>query len=623
MRILNTKTHADLKITFIAILIASTYSVTAQAWEWESQPEKATPNAEANLSAADMASESSAPQAFDLDPANTQQMAQANEAAPAAPAAPQKIDVAPVPAAQTEPASAPAASNTSPKAEVAQPREPVETRPVLRQGLNQSMSVPLFKSGVLSLEEAAARISVGNPDIADILILRSTQLYVLGKDLGSTNVILWDRNDKLIGTVSVEVTHDLESLKQKYHQLLKDEEIMVYSSQRNIVLAGRVSSVTAMDAAIRIAEGYLAPVGTAVDAIQFEQEAGGEGEENKGEIVNLMEIGGGQQVMLEVKVAEISRTELRSIEAQMNFISKSSRWSFGGVNGGAGFPDLDFAGSPFAENGVLGSSGIVFPDGLVGGNPWGAATDVFSPNDLAIEDKGLFASFLSDDFLFNMALNAAKENGLARILAEPTLTTLTGQEAEFLSGGEFPIPVPQDFSRSTIEFKDFGVGLRFLPVVLDNDVINLKVNISVSELAQNNSVVLTQEGASSAFFVPSLTKRSAQATYELRDGQTIGVAGLINENLREVISKFPGLGDLPVLGALFRSQDFIKGESELMILITPRLAKPIDPNTITLPTDSFVEPSDADFYLLGRMEGNAPVKSDEGGTENDYGHQVQ
>ena len=497
---------------------------------------------------------------------------------------------------------------------LAQNQEPVETRPTLRQGITQEMMVPLYKSGVLRLAEPAARISVGNPDIADILILRSTQLYVLGKDLGTTNVILWDRNDQLIGTVAVEVTHDLESLKVKLAQLLPNDDILVYSSQRNIVLSGQVSSLAAMNAAMAIAEGYLAQIQTATDSVEFEQKSakGSSDTGAAGNVINLMQIGGGQQVQLEVKVAEISRSELRSIEAQMNFISKSSRWSFGGVNGGASFPDAQF-----------GVDGLLEPL-LPGSNPLGPAINEFKPNDLTIADKGLFASFLSDDFLFDMALNAAKENGLAKILAEPTLTTLTGQEAEFLSGGEFPIPVPQDFGTTTIEFKDFGVGLKFLPVVLGNDIINLKVNISVSELADSNSILLTGEGVSSSFIVPSLRKRSAQATYELRDGQTIGVAGLINENVREVINKFPGLGSLPILGALFRSQDFIKGESELMILVTPRLAKPIDPNSITLPTDSFVEPSDADFYLFGKMEGKRKRQNtDEGGAEAQFGHQVQ
>jgi pilus assembly protein CpaC len=239
----------------------------------------------------------------------------------------------------------------------------------------------------------------------------------------------------------------------------------------------------------------------------------------------------------------------------------------------------------------------------------------------------LFTSFLSDDFIFNMALNAAKENGLAKILAEPTLTTLTGQEAEFLSGGEFPIPVPDEDGGTTIEFKDFGVALKFLPVVLGDGIINLKVNISVSELKNNNAIGLGNEFTNSSFIIPALSKRSAQATYELRDGQTIGVAGLISENLREVVSKFPGLGSVPILGALFRSQDFVKGETELVIMITPRLAKPIDPKQLTLPTDSFVEPSDAEFYFLGRLEGkrnpSETRNSSEGGTDSDFGHQVQ
>lgn len=473
-----------------------------------------------------------------------------------------------------------------------------EFRAPLRQGVTESMVVPLYKSGVMRLEEPAARISVGNPDVADILILRDTQLYVLGKDLGTTNVILWGRNDQLIGTVSVEVTHDLEALKSKLYDLMPDEEIRVHSSQRNIILSGQVSDVTTMQAALSIATGYLAEINTSIENVQFDQSPGNleetENRETSGNVINLLQIGGGQQVMLEVKVAEIARTELRSIEAQMNFISNSTRWSIGGVTGGASFDE-------FVNN--------------------------FSPSSLSVADKGLFTSFLSDDFIFNMALSAAKENGLAKILAEPTLTTLTGQEAEFLSGGEFPIPVPQEDGGTTIEFKDFGVGLKFLPVVLGNGIINLRVNISVSELVNNNAVSLGSEFTDATFIIPALVKRSAQATYELRDGQAIGVAGLINENLREVVTKFPGLGSIPVLGALFRSQNFVKGETELVIMITPRLAKPIDPKQLTLPTDSFVEPSDADFYFLGRLEGkgspNKTGNSSEGGTDSDFGHQVQ
>ncbi|MEJ2605024.1 MAG: hypothetical protein P8172_17440 [Gammaproteobacteria bacterium] len=230
--------------------------------------------------------------------------------------------------------------------------------------------------------------------------------------------------------------------------------------------------------------------------------------------------------------------------------------------------------------------------------------DEFLPNDLRIDDKGFFASFLTRDTLFNVAFDAAKENGLAKILAEPTLTTQTGQEAQFLSGGEFPIPVPRGDNGITIEFKEFGVGVKFLPVVLDSGRINLKLNISVSELVASNTVGITSDGVTSSFIIPSLTKRSAVSTVELADGQTIGIAGLINENLREVVTKFPGLGSLPVVGALFRSQDFLKGETELLILVTPRLAKPLGPGEIRLPTDGFAEPNDWEWFLLGKNEGN-------------------
>jgi pilus assembly protein CpaC len=235
--------------------------------------------------------------------------------------------------------------------------------------------------------------------------------------------------------------------------------------------------------------------------------------------------------------------------------------------------------------------------------PYGPAIAEFVPNPMQIQNQGLFASYLSAETLFNLALDAARENGVAKILAEPTLTTLTGQEAQFLSGGEFPIPVPQGINGVGIEFKEFGVGLKFVPVVLSDGHINLRIAVSVSELIDANSIAVSQEGVTARFFVPSLTKRSASATVELGDGQTIGIAGLINENLREVVSKFPGLGDLPVLGALFRSQEFQKGQTELVILVTPRLAKPLPEGGVKLPTDGFVEPSDADFFLLGRIEG--------------------
>jgi pilus assembly protein CpaC len=461
-------------------------------------------------------------------------------------------------------------------------------------GAENSLTVPLYKSRVVALNSPAARVSVGNPDVADILILQSTQLYVLGKDLGTTNVLLWDRGDNLIGTVNVEVTHDLQSLKEKLFRLLPQEKIEVYSAQRNIVLSGRVSNIVNMEAAVRIANGYFTQIGAAVESETFELEQATSSREDQsvGEIINLMSVGGVQQVMLEVKVAEISRTELKRLDVRFNSIfTGSSHWNFGGVNGGATFPDAVFQPDDVRLP--------VFSNAA----PFGPVIDEFAPNDLFISDKGLFASFLSENALFNLAFDAAKENGLAKILAEPTLVTQTGHEAQFLSGGEFPIPVPRGQNGTTIEFKEFGVGIRFLPVVLDSGHISLKLNISVSELVSDNSVAISTDGVSSTFLIPSLTTRSAQSTVELADGQTIGVAGLINENLREVVTKFPGLGSIPGLGALFRSQEFRKGQTELLILVTPHLAKPLVPPEIQLPTDDFVEPSEFGWYFQGKLEG--------------------
>jgi pilus assembly protein CpaC len=481
--------------------------------------------------------------------------------------------------------------------------------------------VPVFKTRVIQLDSPVSRISVGSPDIADILIFRNRQLYILGKDIGTTNVLLWDANDQLVEAIDVDVTHDLEVLKRLLHELLPDESIRVYSAQRSIVLAGEVSNIVRMESAVQLARSFLQQVATAKDKQVFEQDAASGQEKTAGEVLNLMTVGGNHEVMLSLKVAEIARTELKRISAKFNSISNGSKfWTFGGVNGGATFPDALFQ---------PGNVRVPIFGDASGTKPIiGPVIDEFAPDEVVLEDAGFFASYLSNDFLFNLFLDAAKENGLAKILAEPTLTTQSGQEAEFLSGGEFPIPVPQGLDTITIEFKEFGVGVRFLPVVLDSGQINLKINVSVSDLVSTNAVTFQPVQVDTGFLVPSLTKRSASATVELADGQTIGIAGLINDNLREVVTKFPGLGNLPILGHLFSSQSFNKGETELVILVTPHLAKPLPKDDIRLPTDNFIEPTDAEFYFLGHMEGKArtseasPAATNGGGADGHFGHDL-
>jgi pilus assembly protein CpaC len=445
-----------------------------------------------------------------------------------------------------------------------------------------SLTVPLYKSEIVRLTVPAARVSVGNPDIADLIILQSTQLYVLGKNLGTTNVLLWDRSDILIGTVNVEVTHDLQSLKEKLYRLLPQEKIEVYSAQRNIVLAGRVSNITNMSAAKHIAEGYFSQM-AAVESETFEasQQGGGVQQERSfGEVINLMSVGGVHQVMLEVKVAEISRTELKRLDVRFNAIlTGSNNWNWGGVNGGATFPDAVFD---------AGNRIPVFDNDA----PFGPAIDEFAPNDLIIGDKGFFASYLSEDALFNLAFDAAKEDGLAKILAEPTLVAMSGQRAEFHSGGEIGFQVRGAVGEpNTTEFKDFGISVGFLPVVLKSKRISLELIIEVSDLAPVQ-----------LFQIPSFVTRKANTTVELADGQTLGIAGLISEEFDENVTKFPGLGSIPVLGALFRSQEFSKKETELLILVTPHLVKPLIPADFKLPTDNIVESGDFGWYLQGKLQ---------------------
>ena len=447
-----------------------------------------------------------------------------------------------------------------------------------------SLSVPIYKSRTVQIDPDVRRISVGNPDIADVLILKTNALYVLGKDLGTTNVMLWNRKGELLKAMSIEVTHDLDGLKRHLARILSGETIEVYSAQRNVVLAGQVSSIARMDAALKLAESYLQQAATAKEKIFFEQESsmgGGNNDRKSGEVINLMTVGGAQQVMLQVKVAELQTTVARKLDAQLATLANTGNWALGGGSSGVAFPGTEV---PVFANGS--GVGPIFQDLL--------------PANQGFANSGIFASFVSNEFAANLALDIAKENGLGRILAEPTLTALTGQEAQFLSGGSFPIPVTSEDGIG-VDFRDFGVKLSFVPVVLGDGRINLKLNISVSELLPTNSLLVSAGGsagsANSVFAVPALTERRALSTVELSDGQTIGIAGLSNESMRESIRKFPGLGDIPVLGQLFRSQAFQKGETELVILVTPRLAKPLRQSEIRLPTDGVqIDRGDTAFY---------------------------
>jgi pilus assembly protein CpaC len=383
---------------------------------------------------------------------------------------------------------------------------------------------------------------------------------VLGKGIGTTNILLWDKSNRLNKSFDVEVVPDLNSLKEKIHLLLPDEAIDVHTSQGAIVLTGEVSSLIVMDTAVRLAHSFLQAPST-------------EGATQQGEVINLLSVGGAQQVVLKVTVAEMDREVSRRMNINFLSLYNSPRWNVGALNRGA----------PTIFDPVTGElSGI----GL------GSGTG------LGITGSGLFAAFDDGTSLFGIAFDASKENGSTKVLAEPTLTTLSGQEAEFLAGGEFPIPVPQEDGVTTVEFKEFGIALKFLPVVLNSGKINLKLHVEVTEISDLTFI--------SNFAIPTLTTRRAFSTVELGDGQTIGIAGLLRETMSDNVEKFPFLGDIPILGQLFRSSSFEKKETELVILVTPTLARPLPDGEYSLPGDDFLEPNDMAFYLLGRTH-SSPV----------------
>jgi pilus assembly protein CpaC len=258
----------------------------------------------------------------------------------------------------------------------------------------------------------------------------------------------------------------------------------------------------------------------------------------------------------------------------------------------------------------------------------GGLTQLVKPTDanLASGPLGLFVSpavnalfrFSKGNATWTGFVDALKEDGLVKILAEPTLIALSGQTAHFLAGGEFPVPVPQGLGTVAIEYKPFGVGLSFTPTVLSEDKISIKVAPEVSEL--DFTIALSIAG----FTVPGISTRKAATVVELADGQSFAIAGLLKETVRDSISKVPLLGDIPVLGALFRSRAFQKNESELVIIVTPHIVKPLDSTRQTLPTDFYVEPDDTEIYILGLMEKweKGQPSTISGELDGNFGHAV-
>ena len=419
---------------------------------------------------------------------------------------------------------------------------------------SQRIEVPvvLHKSETVRVDFAFGDALVGDPEIADVVPLTNQSIYILGKKVGVTRLSLLDAKKQILGVVDIEVTYDLDILRRSLKGNTNFSKIRISSVNGKVLLTGVAPDAVVMQQVLTLAE-QLAPK----------------------DVTNGMTVASPQQVMLEVRFVEASRSLDRGV----------------GVNWAAG-----------GKIGAVTGNGNVVKGGFADtGNGNFANDTVFSLQSL-IQNLTPYGSvagrILNGSVKADVFVNALEEKGLARRLAEPNLITLSGDTASFLAGGEFPFPSSvSNNGQVSVEFKKFGVGLAFTPTVLSNGQINLKIDPEVSELDTNNSV--TMYGTT----IPGLNVRRATTTVELRDGQTFMIAGLLQgQNLSDT-QGLPWVGNVPVLGALFRSEAYKKQETDLVILVTPRLIRPMVPgDKIATPFDNRRPASDAEFFLGGQQE---------------------
>lgn len=434
-----------------------------------------------------------------------------------------------------------------------------------------NVSVAVGKSILVPLVEPARNRTLGNPVVAQATLVSQRTLYVVGMSVGTTNMIVQGRSGAC-QIIDVSVGVDAEGLQRTLAQLLPNERgIRVSSAAGNLVLAGRVSSGQAAQQAMSIAGAYAGAQPTQQDQSSTASFGNGgsisqqSSSVSKGsEVINMMTVDSPQQVMLEVKVAEVSKTLLNQLGAAVN------------IQGGFG-----------SWTGALVSS-------LLAGVSSGVAVSK------------------ANNRPFNIAVDAQKSDSLGKILAEPNLVTLSGQEASFLAGGRVFIPVPQSNgtggSTITLQEEEFGVGLKFTPTVLAGSRVNLKVAPEVSELSPTG-VTVQATGTSSTAILPLITTRRASTTVQMNDGESFAIGGLIQNNITGALKALPGIGEVPVLGALFRSTSFQQDRTELIFIVTVHLVKPLPPGDYPLPTDSFTGVSDGTVYATGNMEGRRPTVS--------------
>jgi pilus assembly protein CpaC len=460
----------------------------------------------------------------------------------------------------------------------AQAQALAQSRRVQEQAENdlvRQVRVVVNKSRTVRLDQPFEKAVVGAPDIVDALPMNNQTLYVQGKKAGTTNVSIFDNTGRLIEVLDIEVTPNVANLQDKIRTGAGSRNIVVSNSNDQIVLGGEAADAAAADRAVQIAKS-LNP---------------------QGQVVNTMRIApsASQQVMLKVQFLEAARSAGRELGITLSGASPPGS-SRGFTTGTATTPTVTTAGGGVP---VFGTAANMF----------GASTAPFGV---------VLANLVNRGTSVDMMVSALETQGLVRRLAEPTLIALSGDSASFLAGGEFPYAVAAPAgSPPTVDFKPFGVQLAFQPTVLANGVINLRLTPSVSEI----DLTIAVNGT------PGLSKREARTTVELRDGQSFAIAGLLQANNRRNVSQLPGIGSIPVLGALFRSAAFLQEETDLVVIVTPHLVAPATPDQrLASPLDQRLPSDDLDFFLLGQMEVRkryTDYVNSGGSLTGPYGHMIR
>ncbi|MEM6757942.1 MAG: type II and III secretion system protein family protein [Pseudomonadota bacterium] len=418
-----------------------------------------------------------------------------------------------------------------------------ETLRVVRDATSRTLDVPMNRAVVVESDTPFAELTIANPAIADISSLSDRTIYVLGKAPGLTTLTLLDGNGRLITNVNVRVAADISEFKERLRQILPGEKISVRTANDGIVLSGLVSSSAKLQRALDLAERYA-----------------------EGRVSNLMSVGGIQQVMLKVRFAEMQRSVSKSLAASL---------SLGGEIG--------------SDIGISAGTNTAV---TAGGSTGSLAGNLPATNNNA---GAVLFGFNAGNTQVGLLLEALEQKGVVRTLAEPNLVALSGQEAKFLAGGEYPVPVSQEDGVITIEFKPFGVELNFIPRVVDKDLINLELEAAVSDIDPTNGITID------AFTIDAFSRRETATTVELRDGESFAIAGLLEDTFIDENQQLPWLGDVPVLGALFRSASYQREQTELVIIITAHLVQPVTGDVLALPTDRIKPPTERDLFLFGRV----------------------